>query len=254
MECLFGGFDVICKLLPPDYVVQVLNFCHLKMKGMHIDILAYLLGYTDLWDTWSILLTCKQWYKATRKQTFWKRRIQIEIRNRYSNIKYINKFDTFCIPIETLEDQVKWLFGRDRGYMYSENTSGDYSIVRTAGNNLMYIVFEKSGNIYQKVHQLFKKYDTFWTVSSPESKVKWSNRIFDETGEEVRERNVIYRTELGDMYEGKAHCIPETRQVIPHGDGKWIFSDGTILEGIGVAWMGEPRKPIKRYKKDVPNT
>jgi hypothetical protein len=148
---------------------------------------------------------------------------------------------------------VKWLFSEDHGYIYSEETHGDYSIIRSAGDNLMYIVFDASGNIYQKVHQLFKKCDTFWTVS-PESKVRWSNRIFDESGEKVRERNVIYRTELGDMYEGKAHCIPETRYVIPHGNGKWTFSNGTILEGIGVAWMGEPRKPIKRYKKDVPNT
>ena len=216
--------------------------------------MAHLLGYTELGDTRSILFTCKYWYTATRKQTFWKRRIQQEIWKRYSNIKYIDKFDTFCIPTESLEDQVKWLFGKDHGYIYHENTDGDYSIVRTADDNLMYIVFDKSGNIHQKVHQLFKKCDTFWTVSHPESKVRWSNRIFDESGENVCERNVIYKTEIGDTYEGKAHCDPETRQNIPHGDGKWTFNDGMILEGIGVAWMGEPRKPIKRYKISVPNT
>ncbi len=41
------------------------------------------------------------------------------------------------------------------------------------------------------------------------------------------------------------------KEAVEHGDGKWTFADGSILEGEGVAYKGEPRyieAPLKKQK------
>ena len=244
--CLFGGIDVLLKYLDPNYVAYIRSFCHLSMKGMHLAILAHLLGFSALKDTNAIMRTCSMWYRATREQTFWKRRIEEQKRTKYAKIRFIDKFDTFCISVEPFVDQVRWLFYKGQS-IYQDITCEMYTIVRDSGPNLMYVVFDENGNIYFKAHQQSRVCHTFWYSYGEHV---WIKRYIDSDGK-FSKREVCRRYQNGDMYEGEGRLVSgeyRMEKVEPHGDGKWTFANGSILEGQGVAWKGEPRKPLKKVK------
>jgi hypothetical protein len=54
----------------------------------------------------------------------------------------------------------------------------------------------------------------------------------------------------GTYYVGqaKSHDKSNLRNFLPHGNGKWTFPDGTILEGDGVAYKGQPRHIIQKIE------
>ena len=80
--------------------------------------------------------------------------------------------------------------------------------------------------------------DEFWYFGN--RPVYWSNRVYAE-----KEKITVVSRSVGATFIGSG-SVDSTSHVVPHGDGKWTFPDGNILEGVGVAWMGEPRRPLKR--------
>ncbi len=240
----FGGLEALLALLPAAYVASVVNYCHLDDHRFHTDLLAKVLGYTTLPDTLPVMRTCKRWYVSTQSRTFWRKRISDKIWKDYRSIKCIELFDPFCIVKETLREQLEWLFRR--GWIFSvTDRNNDYCIVRKIDDDHQ-VSMDKLDMKYPRISKMSPLIDEYWFPQNNEG-VKWSNRIRLIVNGIFVTRNTIWIASDGAKFEGGATLDAE-KYIVPHGDGKWTFPDGTILEGVGVAWMGEPRKAIKRAK------
>jgi hypothetical protein len=244
----FGGIENILRLVPAgDYVNYVSTYCHLTVKEFKSGaILSYVLSYVSLKDVLPIMRTCQLWYKATQSKTFWLRFIREAKSTTLKHIEHIQLFDTFCFPGEALREQVEWLWHLDWIYVGVYEKKNEYIIVRRTNMSSRKIeIVIHNGKIIRKC-KLTKGLFEIWYFNQPQ---QWSNRINDENGVAI-ERNVIYQAENGAVFTGKGFK-DANEDILPHGDGKWEFPDGTILEGKGVAWMGEPRKPLKRARTDT---
>ena len=238
----FGGIDNILSLVPSsDYVTYVNSYCHLNVKQFQSgDILPCVLSYVTLKDVNCVMNTCHAWLKATRSKTFWVRLIR-EAKEKLKHIEHIALFDTFCFPGETLREQVEWIWKENWIRSKVIGKQKEHNIVRkTHEYDKQVSIAIKDGKIV-RMAKFLKPRSEFWYFNQS---AQWSDRRSNVSGKAI-DRNVIYHTEDGAIFVGKA-TKDDNDNVLPHGDGKWTFSDGSILEGKGVAWMGEPRQPLKR--------
>jgi hypothetical protein len=216
--------------------------CFSKITG---DFLVFVLSYTYLSDTNAIMRTCRAWYNTTQKQAFWKRRI---------DQKAPPLFNVFhsLLP-ETVRHQVEWLFREDWMIVYC----GSYC--RKSFDGTWLRQYGKKGKLwrvtsYRSSSHVFRfvgKFIQFTFVTDDETDCKYSKILLDFNVFESNICNGTFWCRNGDLYVGESHLFGA--KYIPHGDGKWIFSDGTILEGEGIAWKGNPRyiePPTKRIKSD----
>jgi len=239
-----GGADIVVKHLPNELLEKALKVPSFNMFAP--TELAMILSYTDLKDTKSIMLTCKKWYEATQRVHFWKQRI--EVAKRKIGGKLFQLFDTFKSPVqETLRDQVEWLFRR-RSWILVRSRS----IVRRSRDHCIDQYFEGS-NVSS--HCWFEP-DSQTSFSTKKGKYVRVNirekGLIKIEKEKYDDKKAVVKKILDDdsIYEGEAEEMDSKKKVwTPHGDGKWIFPDGTILEGKGIAWKGEPRQPVQKKIK-----
>lgn len=68
-----------------------------------------ILGKTNLGDTRSVSLVCKQWQKATTLQTFWRCKFVQRVAPYLSHV-YYEQIDLWNFPHLTLRDKFEWMF------------------------------------------------------------------------------------------------------------------------------------------------
>lgn len=202
----------------------------------HVDLLAYLLSFVTLADVMSVLLTCKTWYRVVyeKREIFWKRLVNVH-----------GNLDTFrpvpVIPgdplvVETLQQQVEWLYrrnwkhvrGADGTYVLRYNGSGRWLQI-----SLGYVV-------------LAAKCD--WPFKEDSLRVELiSNGVLETTPKQNTGR-ISIRSSNNTTFTGQALRVKSTQKFRPHGNGRWTFANGRVLEGRGVAWKGQPRWPNKKAR------
>lgn len=196
------------------------------------DLLPYVLSFTYLSDTLSVMCVCKAWYNASRLKLFWYRRIE----------RALKKVTREKIPLDIfftenkLKTQMYWVFNPTDGLSYEKRENGDIVIIRRHISYFVWVI--NSNGIYTKF------YDGAYTVnfSSSNSSIEISRNGVGSTGTgKIENDNVVF---IGHV----KRCRNDTYQA--HGDGKWVFkSDGRVIEGKGVAYEGEPRLPIEGCAK-----
>lgn len=121
------GANRAVEHLPCNEIVDLSEFD--VVKAVPVDLLPFILGYTALSDTLSVMLVCRAWYAATQKHHFWSRRIQRKKEETISRLAsgeehfgdFILRFNTFFHPEESLRQQVEWLFRDD--WLYVDDDS-----------------------------------------------------------------------------------------------------------------------------------
>ena len=237
-----------------------------------VDLLAFCLGYTCLADTRHVLQVCKSWYAATRKRHFWKRRIDAKLKqvaaalapNDKQKADMVLRFDTFSCPGETLQNQVEFTF-RGSSWFRIYEWKCYVAIERYVTNKWD----DCACNNYLPTGELFstsrEHYAESTRVTCDEVIVFPGMSLKRNTWRKSEPSDILFTRRDGGMYQGNGAYVPASQLcidgvgvwkdgdgreypwkddcLVPHGDGKWTFADGTVLEGRGVAWRGEPRWP-----------
>ncbi len=221
------------------------------------DVVGLILSHTRLEYTLPIMCVCKQWYNESRKSTFWKERIVkklISLRKDFGIAVY-RGFNTFQSPVkETLREQVEWVF-RDKSWVIFEYSvpEDDHIISRKTHLNTWYEEWlEKTRHTFTE-RKWIKSTDgksNLYKLSTEMAVQLLNGDYFRIDGvKSLIAKELIHFYPNGDKFEGSGLLID--RRYEPHGNGKWTFADGTILEGEMIACRGKPRytEPlIKRAK------
>ncbi len=218
--------------------------------------LAHILSFTLDADTFNVMLTCKQWYLATRMRHFWYKRIDrakdVIISANKSFALSVRAFDTFNSPIaETLRQQVEWTrfplkwTAIDTTKFHSEITRYPTVSRRTHTNTCVEQIFGKDGVMdYRLWYETDEKFRGVGKLVREATRA-WDPAIrleYEDYSNLNKSVSIILKTQHG-VFDGRAKKIGVLLQ--PHGAGKWTFDDGEILEGSDVAYEGEPKKKLK---------
>ncbi len=210
-------------------------------------VIGLILSHTRLEYTLPIMCTCKQWYNESRKSTFWKARIVkklMSIRTDFGIAVY-SGFNTFQSPVkETLREQVEWVF-RDKSWVLFEYSvpEDDYIISRKTHLNTCYEEWlEKTRHTF-----ITRKWMILQAGKSVSYNFATEMVVQHLNGDyfKINSFNSPIAKELirfypnGDKFEGSGLLIGNIYEA--HGNGKWTFADGTILEGEMIACRGKPR-------------
>ena len=104
----------------------------LKLQQSHLssftpDLLTFVLSFTTIGDTKNVIMVCKKWLKCLRNKMFWTSRIieaimkraNDDITDEANKLQHLSavrvqatRFTNF-ITKESLEEQVKWVFGKE---------------------------------------------------------------------------------------------------------------------------------------------
>lgn len=226
------------------------------------DVLAHVLSYIGRKDVLSCMRVCKAFLEASQKPQFWARLVREKLEeviggwdDSYDadDRKCMRLFNTFMSPKpESLRDQVEWIYRRGWIQLTFDKTNPSINCIarRSSDWNILTYIIEKTLQNIDWVR---------WFVCS---KKDWNR---SETGQicfvrfknekEIHNADVAgfglpgtgcFTNDNDDVFVGE--CAVFDKEYVPHGSGKWKFADGTVLEGEGVAWKGEPREPVKRRK------
>lgn len=221
------------------------------------DILCKILSFTPRADTLKVMCVCKKWYQQTRKPLFWMPRIEAvketTVRARggsrqeewFKVIPAFLTFDTFASPVkETLQDQLQWLwkpelvrFGctGETARLYRRTVRDTvYEEQRCLSDNTVTgrVWFKSTTTDYDK--EMVAVFGEMYAL----------RRLEVETHRAAIARHIARHTRYG-VFEGQGLLLQakgsSQKMYLPHGNGKWTFKDGSILEGEMVACKGEPR-------------
>lgn len=210
------------------------------------DIIVFILSLTQLSDTITVSLVCKQWNAALRFPQFWTKRIK-------------QKASTYIIP-QKIRDMMQTLdfFIGDMEHMTLKNRldflfNSKFHI--TYGSNWIEILnregtfrqsFEKdlvqheqitivNGNV--KRNGLIKSY-----VLDNSFPLKYYSFNHHELEKEKVDKYAfcIFIYENGVSFQGNSKLTIDWESLKPHGKGTWTFIDGTTLSGEYVAQYGFP--------------
>ncbi len=230
------------------------------------DLVSHVLSYVALSDVNAVRQVCRIWHEVTQKPAFWKRLIESAkvIKTKWScplgnacvSCKAaIDAFDTFISPLpEPLVKQVGWMFRKQSSNLvvFHSDDNLNRHVVRT---NLEHIFYQIDNSLIATVwvecrNPLKGRYVRDFHRGQPCKRLEMDDFKNDS--------GIITTT----LFKGQCILIPNpdsTRRALPHGNGKWTFEDGTVLEGEGVAWKGNPRyltappppppPPVKSTKK-----
>lgn len=239
--------QALIDMLPRDMVSGILNGPFLN--DLPIDLLAKALSYISLSDIRNVRSTCIAFAQAMRKQHFWHPLIQHalkycieqrEITNQVE-IRNILAFNTFESPVvETLREQVEWIFKPMR-WTYFFIKTGQFVGRRTHSNTNLENKFRYGFNKLNSVtwYESARFYDddgryiSIGKGDNPIIRIEMQKGIYDKA---VGSKKIV---ELDAVFDG--NLIYRNGTWFPHGNGKWTFADGSVLEGNDVASMGEPR-------------
>ncbi len=255
---------------PHDAVIKQIEAARKRpcFASMSHDVIRHILSFTTLSDTRTIMRVCKKWYEQTRLPLFWAKHILCAKQKaiaafvpnhsitREADIAAIYAFDTFASPVpETLRDQVEWVFRMRWLHLEHSAEDRDAVVVRKTARKTCYE--EWRNPLDNKLHECtwfesssFSYEGKMVTVSPNDVKFR---RIEVDHAQSLIATRIIFRMPDDSIFDGQGLNISETgdTKYRPHGNGKWIFADGTVLEGECVAYKGEPRfiePPSKRNK------
>lgn len=243
----FGSHQKLIDQLPQEAVTHITT--GLDFYSLPNDLMPKVLSYISLSDVRNVRSTCIRFAQAMRKQHFWHRLIAQKLEAiiqtndwRRQQAVALRKFNTFQSPEpETLREQVEWIFRKDWYKTVDGQDGRVYLDRRTFKNTNLSNQFYKDGTLrgiswYKSAWFQEFEGDTYCIGMTADTFVYMISKDKQLTGKWRREK-------YGAMYEGSFILVDplDERQFFAHGDGKWTFDDGTILEGKGVACMGEPR-------------
>ncbi len=249
----------VLKLLPKKRVAAARK--RKGLKDMPVDVLAVILSHVRLCDVKHVRRVNKTWFEATNKPQFWKKLIKEkldqvcqyyegvdnpvyrDIRKRLDQIDFF-----FSVNNETIPELMGWLFIKtikaSLGCRYSSHQVEKYN---TSNQNVVSYAFRKSDNKLMYVKLDSNVLQKLFVVRLDGSQPK---RLEFQNGNAT----ITWIDDDGTMFNGcgvnlhKSLTPFSQYDYTPHGDGKWTFPDGTVIEGKGVAWEGEPRLVVKRQK------
>jgi hypothetical protein len=188
------------------------------------------------------------WYRASREQAFWKRRIDY-IKKMYfggPSVCYFDPFKTIGLCV-TLRHKLEWIFRKGmwltlvKSNEWKRKSCDDIWTLVSQEKSVEFI--SKSGNINSDTQRILEE-RTF------NSGVLFTKVFWDFSTYLSKEGTGTFYYKSGRIYQGQ--CLElKDGNIRPHGNGKWTFEDGTILEGECVAYKGEPRfieSPTKRAR------
>jgi len=240
--------EALIAMLPPDLVASITTGP--SITSLPIDILAQVLSYICKSDIRNVRLTCVAFAHAMRKQHFWYPFIQqalnycIKQRNitNQSEARNILAFNTFESPVaETLRAQVEWVFKPLKWTKFSCQKNKQYVERCTHLSTNLENAFVLGTNTLQNViwyesarfNDDDGRFISIGKGDNPFLRIEMQKGIHDKA---VGSKKV---TELNAVFDG--NLVWKGEKWLPHGNGKWTFSDGSVLEGNDVASMGEPR-------------
>jgi hypothetical protein len=246
---IFACPETLCKV---RNALGEAYFKHLHREvTLPIDILAIIFSFLDLRDIFNFIQVNKTFLKVMTKPEAWKRHVHRGVVNflplKYQQFKYLLPlYDAFGgMEIETLKERVGWLFVRGCiGFLSTKN----YFVIQRNGSTFTYVVdiLVDEKRVFCISHFVEKRKQS---ESSVYSRPFWIHYVKYKFG--VISEAKAYMDDFG-LWEGE--CKPDPEILEPHGKGKWIFDDGTILEGDNVACNGKPVYTIsqdewREYKK-----
>lgn len=206
------------------------------MDDLSVDVLSYLLAFTQTNETRTIMLVCKKWLDASRKSIFWRGRIVRKLREHAGTdfMKLYKDFNPFIFHEVDLFHKLGWIFKTFKSdksknvlFLWLHLTG---SMLFTFNKNSVHkhvITLNLSDNSYSGIH----KYNR--TNGLIELRVYKK----DITSEVVIE-SIVCRYTNGTLYVGQA--LGNNQKINPHGGGKWTFLSGKTFEGENVAFDGLP--------------
>lgn len=222
--------------------------------SLQTDVLAKLLSYIDKKDVYRVIQVCKKWYKATRKKHFWSKLIEQEKQayisresmfggNTKLDRNMLLQVDVFMSPNpnETLMEKLDWIFARD------QHKLAMLSSTVICKRNRYNFSFTRYRFKNKKLYSVFY-YCSDWKISYKQyiDTSKYTKYIHIP---DIGVDNAIIKwidPNVG-TFEGQAIVLDQLWK--PQGKGKWIFNDGTTLEGEHVAECGYPVQPLDRSQK-----
>jgi len=259
-------------------------------KHDHTNLLPLILRYVDRRDIYNVMQVCHQWYSITQMREFWTRfineakavmLIQVKPTADAAMVRYhIRTFDTFAFSRESLgellreslRDQVEWIFHvspewvvatpggmmkrrlRDGKWCRCSNLGGIFGVVTVIG------AFHEGNPVgaheyYLTVGGIVHFYVVCtYDGDSPvpgcikTAELKYCGRPFAIKGSTLTAR---YTGQIGFHNPKNTFYNHDGLNILPHGNGRWVFSDGRVLRGGWVAVMGEPRWTIVDVEAEV---
>lgn len=223
----------------------------IRITILPLDVLALVLSFVDFKDVKNCMCVCKLFYEATKKDHFWNRLIKKRLEYALVESRFISVIGNFYFPEyfkETMRLRYEWLFKKK--YLNCSLTYKEiYQIERYidfgsgfgSGRTIRLKINVKTLQmLWLEFHDLF--YNQFRDLKFYDSVNK---RIINLPlkNEYVFTKGKIDKI-IGTIAKYNAQwsgsCINIGGVYVPNGNGRWIFKDGTILEGDNVAKNGEP--------------
>lgn len=204
----------------------------LFMKDILLFIFA--LPEIEIKQTKRLMLVCKKWYEVTRDLRFWSSLIRKKIPPNLSGFKELYNAENY--PDNQLRLSFNWIFHKSCP-QYSYSTS-------KAKQKMFYaqevVVCGKFEFFYDgPILMALTKLDTNgWNdIIYIKDGIGAVKSIFDSYYTRIK-----YENDDGIKWEGKSKYYKHNQyyELVPHGDGKWTFPDGSTFEGENVAVDGLP--------------
>ena len=232
--CSLGGADKLMSLLPTNLIATFIK--GVSITSFPQDLLAHVLSYIHISDICNVRLTCVVFAQAMRKQHFWHKFIKdtlekfiLHYKCTTLHAKFIREFNTFgALVEETLRDQVEWIFKWKRSeqwpyplLVFEVSSNNECATIRRGAQGKGSLIIFKCKDGYQHVMSTF---------------------IGDGT------RRCVFKSgKYNGVFTGGCEAPLYGGYVFTaHGSGKWVFDDGSVLEGSGVAFENEPRYILNR--------
>lgn len=214
-------------------------------NDLPLDLTVHILSYIQLKDIRNVIRVCKLFYQCMFKPHFWTKHIERTFGTIAGGFKYVQYFSTFKSPVkETLREQVEFNFRNGWlvlicGHPYTfiiRKTYLGHSLRHTLNENM-----ELQNCVICVLDDKYKFAKGSTNIAECVNNSKWFFWNIQKWGEPGLGK---LKYEKYGLYEGEIAPKIVGNDYEAHGSGKWTFHDGTILEGEGVAWYGEPRKPF----------
>ncbi|MBX9635982.1 MAG: F-box protein [Nitrosomonas sp.] len=219
------------------------------MEHFPLDLLAHCLSFVQLQDVKSCWFVCRSFAAAiTTKPHFWKRFIEAHLK-KHNALQYTKHFDPFFSfhKKETLQEQVCFLFRRNFWFTITDNNHQIFLHRRINNIWISSCCIDKASNIILG-YSLFESFIGRWDMKQgecisfvPISRLNVNQKQFRKEGKLYFIENFVCN-DFNALWTGKVKIVGD--RIGAHGKGKWVFADGSILEGEHVAHYGKPVQMI----------
>lgn len=219
-----------------------------RITHLPVDVLAVLLSFIDLKDVKNCMRVSKLFYEATKKDQFWNRFIKQRLEKALVEPKFIPIIGNFYFPeylTEKFKTRYEWLFVKR--YLNCNLTYKEYYKIErysdsSPGRSVRLTICVKTLKLcWLEIHDTY--FVQFKDVGLNHKSLNRMSIYVPLKDKYIYEKGIIKKIEGRiTKFNGKwiGSCAEKDKIYVPHGKGRWIFDDGTILEGDNVAKNGEP--------------